>query len=117
MRPLYNPRQDLQGLLHWLMAHLPPRQQRLIGEVFFLRSQVQNMMARRDLLIQQVKASARCELMKEWLEKRVEHWDPEEEYRQHLFLSRGTDQQSGSFSRVATPRSVVGSQFSEDPYF
>ncbi|KAF3591355.1 hypothetical protein DY000_02021514 [Brassica cretica] len=66
------------------------------------------MMARRDLLIQQVKASARCELMKEWLEKRVEHWDPEEVYRQHLFLSGGTDHQSGSFSRVATPRSVVG---------
>ncbi|KAH0892959.1 LOW QUALITY PROTEIN: hypothetical protein HID58_055388 [Brassica napus] len=30
---------------------------RLIGEVFFLRCQVQNMMARRDLLIQQVKVS------------------------------------------------------------
>ncbi|KAH0883905.1 hypothetical protein HID58_060001 [Brassica napus] len=83
--------------------------QRLIGEVLFLRSQVQNMMARRDLLIQQVKASARWELMKEWLEKRVEHWDPEEEYCRHLFLSGGIDQQSGSFSWVATPRFVVGS--------
>ncbi|KAF3559203.1 hypothetical protein F2Q69_00012934 [Brassica cretica] len=83
--------------------------QRLIGEVLFLRSQVQNMMARRVLLIQQVKASARWELMKEWLEKRVERWDPEEEYRRHLFLSGGIDQQSGSFSRVATPRFVVGS--------
>ncbi|KAG2270802.1 hypothetical protein Bca52824_065357 [Brassica carinata] len=41
---------------------------RLIGEVFLLRSQVQDMMARRDLLVQQVKASARWELMKEWLE-------------------------------------------------
>uniref|UniRef100_A0A0D3BUV3 Uncharacterized protein n=1 Tax=Brassica oleracea var. oleracea TaxID=109376 RepID=A0A0D3BUV3_BRAOL len=91
--------------------------QRLIGEVLFLRSQVQNMMARRDLLIQQVKASARWELMKEWLEKRVEHWDPEEEYRRHLFLSGGIDQQSGSFSRVATPRFVVGSCFSEEPSF
>ncbi|KAH0867573.1 hypothetical protein HID58_074595, partial [Brassica napus] len=90
---------------------------RLIGEVFFLRSQVQNMMARRDLLIQQMKASARWELMKEWLEKRVEHWDPKEEYHRHLFLSRGNDQQSGNFSRVATPRSVVGSRFSEDPSF
>ena len=46
---------------------------RLIGEVFILPSQVHNMMARWDLLIQQVKASARWELMKEWLEKRVEH--------------------------------------------
>ncbi|KAG2255742.1 hypothetical protein Bca52824_075036 [Brassica carinata] len=90
---------------------------RLIGEVFFLRSQAQNMMARRNLLVQQVKASARWELMKEWLEKRVEHWDPEEEYRRHLFLSGGIDQQSGSFSRVVTLRSVVGSRFSEDPSF
>ncbi|KAF3602228.1 hypothetical protein F2Q69_00035314 [Brassica cretica] len=90
---------------------------RLFGEVFFLRSQVQNMMARRDLLIQQVKASARWELMKELLEKRVEHWDLEEDYHRHLFLSGGIDQQSGSFSRVATPRSVVGSRFSEEPSF
>ncbi|KAF3496559.1 hypothetical protein DY000_02053081 [Brassica cretica] len=90
---------------------------RLIGEVFFLRSQAQNMMARWDLLVQQVKASARWELMKEWLEKRVEHWDPEEEYRQHLFLSGGIDQQSGSFSRIVTLRSVVGSRFSEEPSF
>ena len=90
---------------------------RLFGEVFFLRGQVQNMMARRDLLIQQVKASARWELMKELLEKRVEHWDLEEDYHRHLFLSGGIDQQSGSFSRVATPRSVVGSRFSEEPSF
>ncbi|KAH0903243.1 hypothetical protein HID58_042746, partial [Brassica napus] len=90
---------------------------RLIGEVFFLRSQVQNMMACRDLLIQQVKASTRWELMKEWLEKREEHWDLEEEYHRHLLLSGGIDQQSGSFSRVATPRSVVGSRFSEEPSF
>ncbi|CAG7875764.1 unnamed protein product [Brassica rapa] len=82
---------------------------RLIGEVFFLRSQVEDMMACRDLLVQQVRASARWELMKEWLEKRVEHWDPEEEYLRHLFLSLGIDQQSGTFSPVATPRSVVRS--------
>ncbi|KAF2601589.1 hypothetical protein F2Q70_00025901 [Brassica cretica] len=81
---------------------------RLIGEVFFLCSQAQNMMARRDLVIQQVKASARWEIMKEWLEKRVEHWDPEEEYRRHLFLSGGINQQSESFSRVAASRSVMG---------
>ena len=40
---------------------------RLIGEVFFLRSQVQDMMARQDLLVQQVRELARWELMKEWL--------------------------------------------------
>ncbi|KAF3523522.1 hypothetical protein F2Q69_00047195 [Brassica cretica] len=27
--------------------------------------------------------------MKEWLEKRVDHWNPEEEYQRHLFLSGG----------------------------
>ena len=60
---------------------------RLIGEVFLLRGQMQDMVACWDLLVQQVRASARWELMKEWLEKRVEHWDPEGEYRCHLFLS------------------------------
>ncbi|KAG2282478.1 hypothetical protein Bca4012_051013 [Brassica carinata] len=63
---------------------------RLIGEVFFLRNQVRDMMTRQDLLIQHVKASARWELIKEWLEKRVEHWDPEEDYCRHLFLYGGS---------------------------
>ncbi|KAF2584774.1 hypothetical protein F2Q70_00035789 [Brassica cretica] len=80
--------------------------QRLVGEVFFLHSQVEDMMARRDLLVQQVRASARWELMKEWLEKRVEHWDPEEEYRRHLFLSRGIDQQSGT-SPLSPPQDLL----------
>ncbi|KAF3502436.1 hypothetical protein F2Q69_00042182 [Brassica cretica] len=70
---------------------------RLTGEVFLLRSQVQDMMARRDLLVKQVKASARWELMKEWLERRVDHWNPEEEYQRHLFLYGGLNHQSGSF--------------------
>ncbi|KAH0858882.1 hypothetical protein HID58_087143 [Brassica napus] len=83
-------------------------QRRLIGEVFLLRSQVQDMMARRDLLVQKVKASARWELMKEWLETRVEYWNPEKEYRRHLFLSGGINHQSGSFSQAATPISIVG---------
>ncbi|KAF3564488.1 hypothetical protein DY000_02014324 [Brassica cretica] len=95
-----------------LVAH-----RRLTGEVFLLRSQVQDMMARRDLLVQQVKDSARWELMKEWLERRVDHWNPEEEYRRHLFLSGGLNHQSGSFSQAATPRSVVGSRSSEGPSF
>ena len=62
---------------------------RLTSEELLLRGQVQDMMACPDLLIQQVRASARWELMKEWLEKRVDHWKPEEEYRRHLFLSGG----------------------------
>ncbi|KAF2608922.1 hypothetical protein F2Q68_00043883 [Brassica cretica] len=40
---------------------------RLTSEALHLRGQVQDMMACRDLLIQQVRASARWELMKEWL--------------------------------------------------
>ncbi|KAL0759055.1 hypothetical protein Bca101_075205 [Brassica carinata] len=51
----------------------------------------------------------------EWLERRVDHWNPEEEYRRHMFLSGGLNHQSGSFSQAATPRSVVGLRFSEGP--
>ena len=90
---------------------------RMTSEILLLRGQVQDMMARQDLLVQQVKAAARWELMKEWLGKRVEHWNPEEEYRRHLFPSGGFNHQSGSFSQAATPRSVVGSRFSEGPSF
>ncbi|KAL0826723.1 hypothetical protein Bca101_050400 [Brassica carinata] len=71
--------------------------------------------AHRRLIGKQVKASARWELMKEWLEKHVEHWNPEEEYRRHLFLSGGISHQSRSFSQTAIPRSFVGSRFSEEP--
>uniref|UniRef100_A0A0D3BH26 Uncharacterized protein n=1 Tax=Brassica oleracea var. oleracea TaxID=109376 RepID=A0A0D3BH26_BRAOL len=90
---------------------------RLTGEGFLLRSQVQDMMACRDLLVQQVKASAIWEPMKEWLERRVDHWNLEEEYQRHLFLSGGLNHQSGSFSQAVTPRSAVGSRFSEGPSF
>uniref|UniRef100_A0A0D2ZS82 Uncharacterized protein n=1 Tax=Brassica oleracea var. oleracea TaxID=109376 RepID=A0A0D2ZS82_BRAOL len=46
---------------------------RLTREALLLRGQVQDMMAFRDLLIQQVRASARWD---EWLEKHVDHWNP-----------------------------------------
>ena len=75
------------------------------------------MMACRDLLIQQVRASAWWELMKEWLEKRVDHWNPEEEYRCHLFLYGGFNHRPESFSHAATSRSVIGSRFSKGPSF
>ncbi|KAL0836280.1 hypothetical protein Bca101_088169 [Brassica carinata] len=81
---------------------------RLTSEALLLRGQVQDMMACRDLLIQQVRASARWEIMKEWLEKRVDHWNPEEEYRRHLFLSGGFNHRSENLSQAATPRSVIG---------
>ncbi|KAG2255422.1 hypothetical protein Bca52824_074716 [Brassica carinata] len=90
---------------------------RLTSEALLLRGQVQDMMACWDLLIQQVRASARLELKKEWLEKRVDHWNPEEEYRRHLFLSRVFDHRSEDLSQAATPRSVIGSRFLEGPSF
>ncbi|KAF3568332.1 hypothetical protein DY000_02015609 [Brassica cretica] len=91
--------------------------QRLTSEVVLLRGQVRDMMACRDLLIQQVRASAMWELVKEWLEKRVDHWNLEEEYRRHLFLSGGFNHRSKSLPQAATPRSVIGSRFSEGPSF
>ena len=90
---------------------------RLTSEALLLRGQVQDMMACRDLLIPQVRASARWELMKEWLEKRVDHWNPEEEYRRHLFLSGGFNHRSENFSQASTPRSVIGTRLSEGPSF
>ncbi|KAF2587822.1 hypothetical protein F2Q70_00039491 [Brassica cretica] len=51
---------------------------RLTSEALLLRGQVQDMMACRDLLVQQVRASARWGLMKEWREKCLDHWNPEE---------------------------------------
>ncbi|KAL0749592.1 hypothetical protein Bca101_031595 [Brassica carinata] len=90
---------------------------RLTSEALLLRGQVQEMMACWDLLIQQVRASARWEVMKEWLEKRIYHWNPEEEYRRHLFLSGGFNHRSESLSHPATQRSVIGSRFSERPSF
>ena len=90
---------------------------RLTSEALLLRGQVQDMMACRDLLIQQVRASTRWELMKEWLQKRVDHWNLEEEYRHHLFLSGGFNHRSEDLSQAATPRFVIGSRFSEGPSF
>ncbi|KAH0862433.1 hypothetical protein HID58_079644 [Brassica napus] len=90
---------------------------RLTSEALLLRGQVQDMMACWDLLIQQVRASARLELMKEWLEKRVDHWNPEEEYRRHLFLAEVFDHRSEDLSQAATPRSVIGYRFLEGPSF
>ncbi|KAH0873710.1 hypothetical protein HID58_071072, partial [Brassica napus] len=90
---------------------------RLTSEALLLRGQVQDMMACRDLLIRQVRASARWELMKELLEKRVDHWNPEEEYRRHLCLSGGFDHRSEDLSQAATLRFVIVARFSEGPSF
>ncbi|KAG2282802.1 hypothetical protein Bca52824_054022 [Brassica carinata] len=45
----------------------------LLTGLFLLRNRVLDMAAQRDLLIRQMTASARWELMKEWLEGRTEH--------------------------------------------
>ncbi|KAF2570991.1 hypothetical protein F2Q70_00003732 [Brassica cretica] len=76
--------------------------QRLTSEVFLLRGQVRDMMACRDLLIQQVRASARWELMKEWLEKRDLvirrlHGDP------GIIGDEGSEALLGSLDRVWDP--------------
>ncbi|KAL0796343.1 hypothetical protein Bca101_067720 [Brassica carinata] len=60
--------------------------QKLLAEVFSLRSQVQDMMAHRDRLIKQVRVATRWELMKEWMEERTGCWNPGEEYRRYLSL-------------------------------
>ncbi|KAL0802533.1 hypothetical protein Bca101_057709 [Brassica carinata] len=97
------PSQDLEAGVH----------QRLLGEVFFLRTEVRDMVAKSDLLIQRVRAFARWELMREWLEKRIDHWNPVEEYRRYMFLFEGVSRHLGGSVRAHTLRSVVGSRFSE----
>ena len=91
-------------------------QQRLLTELFLLRNRVRDMAAQRDLLIRRVTDSGRWELMKEWLKGRTEHWDPEEEYRQHLLRSEGLDRHSRGFSQVSL-RSVAESRVSAGPPF
>ncbi|KAG2282920.1 hypothetical protein Bca52824_054140 [Brassica carinata] len=90
--------------------------QRLLTELFLLRNWVRDMAAQRELLIWQVRASARWELMKEWLEGRTEHWDPEEEYRRHMLCSEGLDHHFGGCPQVGS-RSAVESRVSAGPPF
>ncbi|KAL0847185.1 hypothetical protein Bca101_020431 [Brassica carinata] len=60
--------------------------QKLLADVSSLCGQVQDMMAHRDRLIQQVRVATRWRLMKEWLEERTGCWNPGEEYRRYLSL-------------------------------
>ncbi|KAL0854158.1 hypothetical protein Bca101_059310 [Brassica carinata] len=52
----------------------------------------------------------RQEIMQEWMEKRTEHWDPLEEYRQHLFWSAGSTPLADGFS-AAESRVQAGPPF------
>ena len=91
-------------------------QQRLLTELFLLRNRVRDMSIQRDLLIRQVRASTRWELMKEWLEGRTEYWNPEEEYRQHLLWSEGSIRLAGGFSQFGSG-SAAESRVSAAPPF
>ena len=91
-------------------------QQWLLNELFSLRNRVSDMAAQRDLLIQQVRASSRWELMKEWLERRTKHWDPSEEYNQNLFWSIEPTCLADASLRVG-PASATESRVSAGPPF
>ncbi|KAH0866902.1 hypothetical protein HID58_073924, partial [Brassica napus] len=91
-------------------------QQRLLTELFLLRNRVRDMSIQHDLLIRQVRALTRWGLMKEWLEGRMEHWNPEEENRQHLLWSEGSICLSGGFSQVGSG-SAAESRVSAGPPF
>ncbi|KAL0898934.1 hypothetical protein Bca101_082895 [Brassica carinata] len=77
--------------------------QKLFSEVLSLRGQVQDMMVRRDRLVQQVRVAARWELMKECLEERTGGWNPGKEYRSYLSLFGRPSVESG---RPTTPVST-----------
>ncbi|KAF2560965.1 hypothetical protein F2Q70_00017874 [Brassica cretica] len=94
--------------------------QRLLTELFFLRNQVRvrGMAFHRDQSVLRARATARWELMKEWLEKKVDHWNPEEEYRRYLLWAEGVDQlMTGGPIPTATSGSAAGSRYSGDPFF
>ncbi|KAL0886260.1 hypothetical protein Bca101_010243 [Brassica carinata] len=97
------PNQDLETGAH----------QGLLGEMLFLRIQVQDMMVQRDLLIQRVRAFARWELMREWLEKTTDHWDRVGEYRRYLLLFGDVERPLGGSVRADNPRSVPESSWFE----
>ncbi|KAF3561457.1 hypothetical protein DY000_02014917 [Brassica cretica] len=106
---IYDEHQKVKTWKRRLSYIPPPRLARAAlsaGGLSSISSTSVDIMPNRDLL--QVRASARWELMREWLEKRVDHWNPEEEYRCHLFLSGGFGRQSENLSQAATPRSDLG---------
>ncbi|KAF3521671.1 hypothetical protein F2Q69_00048434 [Brassica cretica] len=84
--------------------------QRLLTEFFFLHNQVQGMAFHRDQPVLRARATARWELMKEWLEKKVDYWNPKEEYRRYLLWAEGVDQlMTGGPVQAATSGSAAGS--------
>ncbi|KAF2573143.1 hypothetical protein F2Q70_00005165 [Brassica cretica] len=92
--------------------------QRLLTELFCLRNQVRGIAFHRDQSVLRARATARWELMKEWLEKKVDHWNPEEEYHRYLLWAEGVGQlMTGGPVQAATSGSAAGSRYSADPFF
>ncbi|KAG2311468.1 hypothetical protein Bca52824_023025 [Brassica carinata] len=58
---------------------IPPHE-----EILFLRAQLRNMSSHQAWVTQRTRAFARLELMREWLEKNVNHRDLDGEYRRSL---------------------------------
>ncbi|KAF3520326.1 hypothetical protein DY000_02060875 [Brassica cretica] len=84
--------------------------QRSLTDFFFLRNQVQGMAFHRDQSVLRARATARWELMKEWMEKKVDYWNPKEEYRRYLLWAEGVDQlMTGGPVQAATSGSAAGS--------
>ncbi|KAF3549507.1 hypothetical protein DY000_02007901 [Brassica cretica] len=67
---------------------------------------VRDLTIQKELDVQRTRVSTRWELMKEWLRKSFDHWDPEEEYRKYLLVVGGGGP-SGNFPLAASPPSMT----------
>ncbi|KAF3504018.1 hypothetical protein F2Q69_00042240 [Brassica cretica] len=120
---IYDEYQKVKVRKRRLSYILPPRLARAAlsaGGLSSLSSTSAEILHNQDLLADAHRRLTREALLlrgQVWLEKRVDHWNPEEEYRRHLFLSGGFNHRSENLSQAATPRSVIGSRFSEGPSF
>ena len=67
---------------------------------------VRDLTIQKELDVQRTRVSTRWELMKEWLQKSFDHWDPEEEYRRYLLVVGGGGP-LGNFPLAASPPSMT----------
>ncbi|KAL0802372.1 hypothetical protein Bca101_057548 [Brassica carinata] len=80
-----------------LRRRVPPHE-----EVLFLRSQIRDVVSHQVLVVKRARAFAHWELMKEWSERNISHWDPDGEYRRLLSLGGGGTW-TGGFPPMAPP--------------
>ncbi|KAF3525450.1 hypothetical protein F2Q69_00048542 [Brassica cretica] len=59
---------------------------KLQSESLFLQLKVQSLIRHQMLTFQRVRVMALWELIHEWLDKRVEHWKPKEEFHQYQLI-------------------------------